>query len=67
MQVSHRGVNVGGFHRITAREVNRVQRLREPEQIVEIVLVAFAAATSCITDIRRARHRSEGDRVTPDM
>ena len=67
VQVPDRGVDVGRLDGVSAEDVHRVEGLRQPDQVVEVLTVSLAAAMGEVADERRARHRGERDRVLTDV
>ncbi len=64
LEVADRAVDVDRLDRVTGRQVDRVQGLREAEQVPEVVSIAGPAATVEVGDVRCAAHRTERQEVT---
>ena len=66
LEMPDRAVDVDRFDGVPAGEVDRVQRLHQPQQVAEVVAVAGATTTVEIGHVGGAGHRAERQMVAAD-
>ena len=60
VEMAHRGVNVDRLDGIAAPQMHLIEALAEPDEILEVVMIARPAAAVAIEGIGRAGDRAEG-------
>ena len=67
VEVADRGVDVDRLDRVAGEEMDRVEHLAEPDQVLVVGPVADSPATIEVRDIRRGRNRPERGPVATDL
>ena len=67
VEVADRRVDVDRLDRVAGEEVDDVEHLAEPDEVLVVGPVADPPAAVEVVDVRRARHRPEGDPVAADL
>src|SRR5271169_3394451 len=59
--MSNRGVKVDRFDGIAAPDMNGIESLPEPQEILIVAMISWTSAAVTIERVRRAGHRTESD------
>jgi hypothetical protein len=67
VQVTDAVVDIDGLHRIPGQEMDRIQQLRQPQQVLVVLAVAGPSSAIEVGDIGRAPHGPEGDPIATEL
>ena len=67
VEVADRGMDVDGLDGVTGEEMDRVEHLAEPDQVLEVRSIADPAAPIEVVDVGCRRDRTKGRPGTADL